>query len=398
MKKSIMIMTMAMLGSVLITGCEFQEIDNSNHTEPEPDIQIATIATQAEHAAPKPAPVVETQPKSEISETVSEENSESDTENKMIYYSDSDFEKAIFAALLDGLCTDTISECYIMADADNDSYSELMVALPISETASQNIVLESPNSAGIYYYDATGVSNDFFVVDPELNKVLLNENTRADTIKETEETQVDEEQEETQNTNINNIISREYFEWQGNHWESISILYGNRCYWNNQNVSTGEFLANAEKIIPVEKSEDVLNIYLIGDMQEIANDFYAYLAKYYKQLEKPILADMNSDGSPEQIIVVQNLSKNWVSNMHNLYESDNEFQATGLNSMHTTCFILDNTENCVRIRSANFDRKLTFEESAGMLFAYDDTNSMQTIQYSEKDAILGEHFMSVMWG
>ncbi|MDE5736733.1 MAG: hypothetical protein K2H93_00025, partial [Oscillospiraceae bacterium] len=175
-------------------------------------------------------------------------------------------------------------------------------------------------------------------------------------------------------------------------------LYGNRCYWNNQNVSTGEFLANAEKIIPVEKSEDVLNIYLIGDMQEIANDFYAYLAKYYKQLEKPILADMNSDGSPEQIIVVQNLSKNWVSNMHNLYESDNEFQATGLNSMHTTCFILDNTENCVRIRSANFDRKLTFEESAGMLFAYDDTNSMQTIQYSEKDAILGEHFMSVMWG
>ncbi|MDE6658092.1 MAG: hypothetical protein K2J88_05860 [Oscillospiraceae bacterium] len=402
MKKSIIILTMAMLISITLTGCEFQEIDNPD-TESEPEIQIATIATQTEHAAPKPAPTTETQALSETIQTVPEEVTESDTDanSNFICYTDSDFEKAIFVALLDGLCVNTIPDCYIMADSDSDNYSEFMIAMPTSETTSQNIVLESPATAGIYYYDATGVSNDFFVIDSEQNKVLLNENTRSELKTEMPEFQnpETEELEQIQETENNApIISREYFEWQGNHWETVSILYGNHCYWNNTNVSTGEFLTHAENTPKISPTEDIFNIYLAGDIQKITNAFYEYLAKYYKQLEKPVSADINGDGIPEQFLFVQNLSKNWISNIHNLYESDGELDITGLDAMHTTCFVLDYVENYVRIRSENFDRKYIFAESGGMLFAYDDTNSIQTIQYSDRNAVLGEHFMSVMWG
>lgn len=376
MKKSMIMLTMAMTVSVILTGCGFQKIENP---ETDSEIHIATIQTQTEHAAPKPAPTTETQPQSESVETTPEEmdsNSESDTNPQVVYYSDSDFEKAIFAALLDGLCTTFAPQCYVMADADNDNQSEFMIAMPVSETSSQNIVLESPASAGIYYYDATGVYNDFFVIDPEQNKVLLNENTRSED---------------------DYIISREYFEWQGNHWETVSLLYDSHCYWNNANVSTDEFIANAENLLQINQPEDILNICLTGDIEEITDAFYQYLSKYYK-LEKPVIADINNDGHTERVLVVQNLSKNWVANIHNLYESDGILDTSKLEAMHTTCFVLDSLGHSVRIRSENFDRKYTFAESGGMLFAYDDTNSMQTIQYSDSNDILGQHFMSMMWG
>lgn len=380
--------------SVLLTGCGFQEIEN---LETEPEIHIATIPVQTEqkeNTAPESgkAESLENRENSENSEN-SEQNpdsdsdpnpeeafeTESETEPEVIPYSDYDFEKAIFAALLDGLCCNTAMPSFVMADTDRDHYAEFMISIPISETSSQNVVLESPASSGVYYYDATGIRNDFFVIDPEQNQVFLNENTRSE-------------------ENPDSIISREYFKWAGNQWETVSLLYGNHCYWNNANVSTDEFYANAEKLVELSGSEDVFNIYLTNaELKEVTNAFYEYLSRYY-QPSKPIAADINGDGMSEQIISVQNLSKNWVSNLHNLYETDGVLDVTGLNAMHTTCFVLDYIGENVRIRSENFDRRYTFSQSSGMLFAQDDTNAMQTIQYTNHADGLGEHFMSVMWG
>ncbi|MDE5753322.1 MAG: hypothetical protein K2H89_02060 [Oscillospiraceae bacterium] len=368
--------------SVLLTGCGFQEIENP---ESDSQIHIATIPQQAEHAAPKPAPTTETKSETEnFSETAIENKerpeleteAESETEPEIAPYSDYDFEKAVFAALLDGLCSNTDSPTFVMADVDRDHYAEFMISIPVSETSSQNIVLESAVSAGVYYYDATGIQNDFFVIDPEQNQVFLNENTCSEE---------------------GNIISREYFEWQSNQWETVSLLYGNHCYWNNANVSTDEFYTNAEKLIDVFQPEDVFNIYLSAEMKEVTDAFYQYLSKYYKP-SKPITADINGDGMSEQIIFVQNLSKNWIGNVHNLYETDGVLDTTGLSAMHTTCFVLDYVGESVRIRSENFDRKYQFEESGGMLWAYSDTNATQTIQYTDSLDGLGKHFMSVMWG
>ncbi|MDE6729919.1 MAG: hypothetical protein K2J71_03990 [Oscillospiraceae bacterium] len=378
--------------SVLLTGCEFQETEN---LETEPEIHIATIPTgQKKNTEIKISeisvqnPDLDLNPDSdsdpdpdpeEASESESDSETESETEPEVIPYSDYDFEKAIFAALLDGLCYHTQMPSFVMADTDRDHYAEFMISIPISETSSQNVVLESPVSSGIYYYDATGIQNDFFVIDPEQNQVFLNENTRS-------------------GENPDAIISREYFKWSGNQWETISLLYGNHCYWNNANVGTDEFYANAEKLMVLFNSEDVFNIYLDNtELKEVTNAFYDYLSRYY-QPSKPITADINGDGMSEQIISVQNLSKNWVSNVHNLYDTDGVLDLTGLDAMHTTCFVLDYIGETVRIRSENFDRRYTFSQSGGMLFAKDDTNAMQTIQYTDHPDGLGEHFMSVMWG
>ncbi|MDE6088371.1 MAG: hypothetical protein K2G25_08305, partial [Oscillospiraceae bacterium] len=380
--------------SVLLTGCGFQETEN---LETEPEIHIATIPTQTKQKestasefrkaeSPKNPENSENPESSEQnpdsnSDSNPEEASEteSETEPEVIPYSDYDFEKAIFDALLDGLCCNTAMPSFVMADTDRDHYAEFMISIPVSETSSQNIVLESPASSGVYYYDATGIQNDFFVIDLEQNQVFLNENTRSE-------------------ENPDSIISREYFEWAGNQWETVSLLYGNHCYWNNANVSTDEFYTNAEKLVELSGSEDVFNIYLTNaELKEVTNAFYEYLSRYY-QPSKPITADINGDGMSEQIIFVQNLSKNWISNVHNLYETDGILDVTGLNAMHTTCFVLDYIGENVRIRSENFDRRYTFSQSGGMLFAQDDTNAMQTIQYTDHADGLGEHFMSVMWG
>ena len=65
-------------------------------------------------------------------------------------------------------------------------------------------------------------------------------------------------------------------------------------------------------------------------------------------------------------------------------------------NMHTTCFVFDLTENAkVRIRSENFDRRYQFRESGGKLFAYDDTNTIQTVQYSNEADGFGVDIMSV---
>lgn len=391
--------------AVLLTGCGFQEIENS---EPEPEIHIATIPAIQSKNPGNPGNSVDSENPGNLTnlenpeDLENPENSgnpenlgnldseadpgsetdseiESETEPEINSYTDYDFEKAIFAALLDGLCCETAMPSFVMADTDRDHYAEFMISIPISETSSQNVVLESPVSSGVYYYDATGIENDYFVIDPEQNQVFLNENTRSE-------------------SNPDSIVSREYFEWAGNQWETISLLYGNHCYWNNQNVSTGEFYDNADKLVRLSGSEDVFNIRLHhAELKEVTNAFYDYLSRYY-QPSRPITADINGDGMSEQIISVQNLSKNWVSNVHNLYDTDGVLDITGLNAMHTTCFVLDYVGEDVRIRSENFDRRYTFAQSGGMLFAQDDTNAMQTIQYTDHADGLGEHFMSVMWG
>ncbi|MBR1554095.1 MAG: hypothetical protein IJ644_01740, partial [Oscillospiraceae bacterium] len=65
-------------------------------------------------------------------------------------------------------------------------------------------------------------------------------------------------------------------------------------------------------------------------------------------------------------------------------------------NIHTTCFVLDAvSDGRIRIRSENFDRRYRFTQAGGRLFAYDDTNSMQTVQYSAEKDGFGKRFLSI---
>jgi len=374
MKKIAPLLMASVMLSEILTGCSTQQ-ESELPEEPAPDIQIATISVETQPEQEETA--VQSVPVTEAvqylpSEIIPELPSETTAPVKTMNYQTELFDKAVYAAVLDGLSEFPID--FIATDADRDSALELLVALPISETSSQNIVFENMNSCGIYYYDATGVENDFYVMDPVNGNIYLNENTHAD--------------------NSDTVISQEYFEWTGSVWQSACMLYGNDCYWNYETVSIGEFEAYAASMQNIY-SEDLFNLSFSGTPETAAEAFYQYLARWF-QTERPVSADIDGDGTPEYYVSVQNLGKPWYSNSVNLYTDENSLDMGSVMNMHTTCFVFDFVEDGkVRIRSENFDRKYQFRQSGGKLFAYDDTDTIQTVQYSGEDDGFGMHIMSV---
>ncbi|MBR1529091.1 MAG: hypothetical protein IJ642_07295 [Oscillospiraceae bacterium] len=370
MKKIFSVLTASVMFSGMLTGCGTrQETESVENTVP--DIQIATIqvetqTTQEEEIIP-PSAVSTEAVQQQLPAQMTTENPK-----KTLNYQTELFDKAVFGALLSGLSEYPID--FIASDADRDSSLELLVALPVSETFSQNIVFENINSSGMYYYDATGVTNDFYVMDPANGNIYLNENTRTD--------------------DGAAIISQEYFEWTGSSWRSACMLYSNNCYWNYENVTVGEFEAYAASMQKIYL-EDLFNLTVSGTPETAAEAFYQYLAKWFKP-ERPVSADIDGDGTPEYYVSVQNLSKPWYSNVRNLYSQETTLIADSVMNMHTTCFVFDFVEGGkVRIRSENFDRRYRFNQSGGKLFAYDDTNTIQTVQYSNEPDGFGTHIMSV---
>ncbi len=369
MKKIISMLTASAMFSVILTGCGIQPETGSEEPEIIPDIQIATIQieTQAET-------VPETvQPPVQSTETVphSSDTNTSHKPEKASSYATEIFDKAVYSALLSGL-TDYPSD-FIVTDADDDGMLEFLVAMPISDSSSQNFVFESVGTAsGLYYYDATGIKNDFYVIEPETNKVYLNENTR------TEDGAA--------------VISQEYFRWDGRSWKSTCMLYSNNCYWDNQNVTTGEFQSHAAAMQNIYL-EDIFNISAAGTPSTAAEAFYQYLLSKGFAPQKPLSADMNGDGALEYYVAVQDIAKPWYSHMKNLYNHDETLETL---NFYTACFIFDKTENnTMRIRSENFDRRYRFSQSGQKIFAYDDTETIQTVQYSGEPDGFGVHIMSV---
>lgn len=373
MKTIISMLTATALSSVLLTGCGLQQTENANIKSGESEFQIATIQTEPPVKS-APAPVTEPSGTTEAEE-IPESNSPETQET--IQYNPIAFDKAVFAAVLDAVAGNIRTNDYLVSDPDRDGMSELLVILPDTETRSQNLVIENMLSAGIYYYDATGAENDYFVLDPETGDVFLNENTRS---------------------GDGSVISREYFHWTGMQWVSSCLLYGYKCYWNGEETTPEAFYAHADSMLSITPPEDIFNVHVLGTPETAAEAFYQYLSQYFK-LDRPVAADIDGNGTTEQVLFVQNLCKSWNANVRNLYGTDSILNTDRISSVHTTCFVLDTDESgYVRVRSENFDRKYKFSQSGGMLFAYDDTNSMQTIQYSTANDGLGKHFMTMMWG
>ncbi|MBR0483842.1 MAG: hypothetical protein IJJ69_03580 [Oscillospiraceae bacterium] len=373
MKTINLMLTASVMFSVVLTGCGIQQEETSVAESTMPDIQIATIPVETKSAATPPPAVAETEAEAVPAENsdIPEETSVSSKPEKTLNYNTVLFDKAIFAALLDSITGGT--DYYFVSDPDRDGFSELLVSIPQTESSSQNLILEGLGSAGIYYYDATGVQNDFFVLDPVTGDVYLNENTVENGL----------------------LVSQEYFQWTGSKWQSACMLYNGSCYWNYQEITVDEFLANADAMLGITPAEDIFNITFTGTPESAANAFYQYLAGYFKT-EHPVSADIDGDGTTEQIISVQNLSKSWCANVRSLYDENSFFNIESLSNIHTTCFVLDTaSDGRVRIRSENFDRRYRFTEAGGKLFAYDDTNSMQTVQYSAEKDGFGKRFLSI---
>ena len=375
MTKKIIIMLMTLTVAARLTACG--TVIQNPDAEPEQEIHVATIPAPAEDAEQptRYSPVseaVETAPTETVEDgliIITEETTEPEQ-----HYNTLKFDEAVFAAILDTIDSPVT---YFANDLDGDSVAEFLISAPLEEGRSRNIVLEGIPTSGLYYYDATGVDNDFYVINPENGRALLNENTH------------DEE---------GNSVSTEYFVWTGNSWELVSQLYGYNCYWNYEPTTQETFLNNAGQMQSVGTPEDIFNIYLNGTPEQNAKDFYDYLSEYF-QISAPLTADIDSDGTPEQVLFIQNLTKRWGSNVISIYGQESVFDTEKLNNVHTTCFVLDTAnDGRTRLRSENFDRKYTFQVSGTMLFAYDDTNSMQTIQYSRENDGRGIHFMSMMWG
>ncbi len=395
MKKIISMLTASALFSVLVTGCGIQQEENIVPETSAPEIHVATIPAETQALTTSPPSVETSVPETETvllteaaellpteiipEEVPATETVSSEPKSTLVYqYHDIDFDKAVFAALLDGIAGTSGTEYYFVSDPDRDGASEFLVTLPQSETSSQNFILENMASAGVYYYNATGAENDFYVIDPATGNIYLNENTRSD--------------------DGTDIISREYFEWTGGKWQSACMLYKNNCYWNYETVTAEEFLQNAEAMNRIA-TEDIFNLSLSGTPETVAEAFYQYLAKTFK-LERAVAADIDGDGFTEQVLVVQNLSQRWCANIKDLYQEADQapafFDTEPLSNIHTTCFVIDTVgAGRVRVRSENFDRRYRFTQSGGRLFAYDDMNIIQTVQYSAENDGLGKHFLSV---
>ncbi len=394
MKTIISMLTASALFSVLLTGCGIQQEENTISATSAPEIHIDTIPAETQALTTVPpvetsAPETETVLLTEAAEILpseiipaelpSTEAVSSEPKTTLVYqYNDILFDKAIFAALLDSIGGTSGTQYFFVSDPDRDGASEFLVTLPETSVSSRNLIFENMTSAGIYYYNATGAENDFYVIDPVTGNVYLNENTRSD--------------------DGIDIISREYFEWTGSKWQSACMLYRNNCYWNYEPVTVEQFLQNADAMNRIT-AEDIFNLTISGTPESAADAFYQYLSKSFK-LERPIAADVDGDGFTEQILFVQNLSQKWCANIKDLYqEADKEpayLDTEALSNVHTTCFVLDSVgAGRVRIRSENFDRRYRFTQSGGKLFAYDDMNIIQTVQYSAENDDFGKHFLSV---
>ncbi|GEM_PF-2727962 len=377
MKTIISMLTASVMFSLLLTGCGTAAEQNSQE-ETLPDLQIAAIPIETQkEAAPVPDLPSETVLLTEAAETLPEEIipemlPTEETPQEPVSYNTAAFDKAIFGAMLDAVADKT--QYYFVSDPDRDGMSEMLITLPDSETSSRNVIMEGLNSAGIYYYAAAGAENDFFVLDPSTGDVYLNENTRSQ--------------------DGESIISREYFQWTGSQWQSACMLYNGACYWNYEPTSVEQFLANADAMLSITPPEDIFNMTVSGTPEQAADAFYDYLSDWFS-LERPVAADIDGDGSPEQVLCVQNLSKRWCADIRNLYQTESFFDAEKLNAIHTTCFVLDAVNGRTRIRSQNFDRKYRFAQSGGRLFAYDDTNTTQTVQYSKINDGFGKYFLSM---
>ncbi len=366
------ILTVSVLFSLLWTGCSIQPYQNAE-TETELPIEIATLPVETKSFADN----------SSVEQPVQEAETSAETaaapEKQTPFYSTSIFDKAIFAALLKGAADGIYTNSFYVGDVDHDGGVEMVASIPYTEKTSANLIFDNYDSAGLYYYGATGIENDFFVLDPTAQKVYLNENTRS----------ADGEA----------IISREYFEWQGKRWNSACMLYGSRCYWNYADTSEADFMSKVSALQSVQPAEDIFNLKINGKIDEITTQFYQYLTKYFHP-ETPLSVDLDGDNLADYVIPIQNLAGSWCSNLRNLYDTEGYFNEQGIRNVHTTCFILDTTsDGLVRIRSENFDRKYTFREIKMKLFAYDENEVMQTFQYSSEDSCVDKQFMSMvkMW-
>lgn len=369
MKIISVMLTAPVLISMLLTGCGFQQEGYQAETEM-PPVGIATIPVETK-------PVVTESPDIVQNTELSTENL--NQEESASVYSRTVFDKAMFAALLKAAADDCYTDSFYVGDVDKDGYSELVATLPYSESTSANLLFDDFNSAGLYYYGATGAANDYFVINPETGDVYLNENTRSEDSK--------------------SVVSREYFKWKDKKWDSACMLYGGRCYWDYENTSSSSFSKKASALKQIKPAEDIFNIFVTGTTQVAADELYKYLSKYFA-LEHPFSVDIDSDGKKEQVLFIQNMNKAWCTEIKNLYTTDGYFNPSTFQNMHTTCFVLDEAgENMVRIRSENFDRKYRFVELNDRLFAYDENDELQTFQYSDANSGVNTHFMSMvkMW-
>ena len=267
------------------------------------------------------------------------------------------FDSSIFAALSKSFKNDDIKDKYMVNDLDNDGKLELAVYTGISKESGRGscILFENTNNPGIFIFTATGAAGYCgFVYDTESRKILFNNNWSS-----------------IGNRKI------EFSEWNGQEWSLISLFYdglgenGARdisdCYWNNENLSEEEFMQLSNAIQDNWANSDfIFNNNVNGSLDAVTDAFSDYLSSYYETT--PAVSYMENEASTN-IITVKRLPYRWTDNIVLLNAwGDEDFNL--LRKIETTCFILDETSNGIRIRCQNFVDNIDFAVEGQNLIAY----------------------------
>jgi len=277
-----------------------------------------------------------------------------DSTDTEMYYA---FDSTILAALSKSFKNDDIEDKYMVNDLDNDGKLELAVYTGISKESGRGscILFENTNNPGIFSFTATGAAGYCgFVYDTESRKILFNNNWSS-----------------IGNRKI------EFSEWNGQEWSLISLFYdglgenGTRdisdCYWNNENLSEEEFMQLSNAIQDNwANSEYIFNNTVNGSLDAVTEAFEDYLSSFYET--NPVVSYMNN-GVSTNIITVKKLTYRWTDNIVLLNAwGDEDFDL--LRKLETTCFILDETSDGIRIRCQNFGDNIDFSVEQQNLIAY----------------------------
>lgn len=271
------------------------------------------------------------------------------------YELNSIFDSSIFAALTMCFQNDDINDEYMVNDLDNDGNLELAVYTNVSKNGGKSCILfENVINPGIYsFFGHVAAGYRVFVYDNESGKILLNNNWAS--------------------------ASRPkiaYSEWNGQEWSLISLLSEtisydsfdiSDCYWNNKTVSKEQFMELSDSIQNNwENSDYIFNNYTYHNLSDITEAFSNYLSDYYDI--KSEISYMNN-GIKTNIITINRIADRWLSNIVLLNDIAEE-NFNMLNYIQTTCFILDETKNGVRIRCQNYTDDVKFTVENDNIIAY----------------------------
>ena len=299
------------------------------------------------------------------------------------------YDQAVFAAAIKAF--DTFGEYtdIFFNDADHDGKQELFFAAKLDEKDINSfIVLENVATPAMYYYTYTGGASVLgFLYDDLKDEVVFSESWVS-----------------AGHPQMN------YCEWTGNNWklysswvrtwseETSTDLLTTRCMWDNSDVTEEEFQRNEERIKNFE-NPDIFNQFALGSVQSVSDSFLEYLHKRFQSVYS-LYVDIDGDKKEECIIVVDNMLSSWMNNVEALSGEERYIDEANL-STDTVCFIIDQNDDKIRIRSELFPEKYQFTKDGKQLkvFGFDkfepDKQVEMTYDYNPANATLDSSILTL---